>query len=225
MTGETPARLERIGQMSKEKQVSKTGAGPGRLLEDGRPLTTGEIAAYCQVTLRAVLKWVSSGKLKAYRTPGRHCRVRQADFVDFLRRYNMPVPADLSSVSQPPKRVLIVDDDQTMTRTLQHMLNTAGGYLVDVAYDGFSAGFKFAVDRPDLLTLDLRMPVMDGIKVLSMLRADPRNKGVKILIITAVSDMEEIEEVLKLGADDFLIKPIKHEEFLEKAAALTGLAG
>ena len=69
------------------------------------------------------------------------------------------------------------------------------------------------------------MPVMDGIKVLSMLRADPRNKGVKILIITAVSDMEEIEEVLKLGADDFLIKPIKHEEFLEKAAALTGLAG
>ena len=119
--------------MGEKKQVSKPGEGQGRLLEDGRPLTTGEIAAYCQVTLRAVLKWVSTGKLKAYRTPGRHCRVRQEDFVDFLRRYNMPVPAELSSVTHPPKRVLIVDDDPTMTRSLQHMLTTAGGYMVDVA--------------------------------------------------------------------------------------------
>ncbi len=206
--------------MKKKKQVSKTGEGQGRLLEDGRPLTTGEIAAYCQVTLRAVLKWVATGKLKAYRTPGRHCRVRQADFVDFCRRYNMPVPAELSSVSQPPTRVLIVDDDQTMTRSLQHMLNTTGGYMVDVAYDGFSAGFKFAVDRPDLMTLDLRMPVMDGYKVLSMIRADPRNAGVKILVISAVSDQEEIKEVLGLGADAYMIKPIKREEFLQKAAEL-----
>lgn len=209
--------------MSKDKQVSKAGTGQGRLLEDGRPLTTGEIAAYCQVTLRAVLKWVSNGKLKAYRTPGRHCRVRQSDFVDFLRRYNMPVPADFTSVSSPPKRVLIVDDDQTTTRSLQHMLNTAGGYAVDIAYDGFSAGYKFAVDRPDLMTLDLRMPVMDGYKVLSMLRADPRNAGVKILVVSAVSDQDEIEEVMGLGADDYLVKPVSSEKFLSKVAELVAV--
>lgn len=207
--------------MSKDKQVSKTGAGQGRLLEDDRPLTTGEIATYCQVTLRAVLKWVSTGKLKAYRTPGRHCRVRPEDFVDFLRRFNMPVPKELSSVSQPPKRVLIVDDDPTMTRSLQHMLNTVGGYLVDVAYDGFSAGFKFAVDRPDLMTLDLRMPVMDGYKVCSLIRADPRNAGMKILVISSVSDEEEMQEVLGLGADAYMTKPVSREKFLNKVAELT----
>jgi len=56
------------------------------------PLTTGQIAEYCHVTYRAVLKWIEAGKLKAYRTPGKHSRVKVGDFVDFLTEYKMPIP-------------------------------------------------------------------------------------------------------------------------------------
>ena len=65
------------------------------------------------------------------------------------------------------------------------------------------------------------MPVMDGYKVLSMIRADPRNAGVKIIVISAVSDRDEINDVLGLGADAYMIKPIKREEFLEQITRLS----
>ena len=51
-----------------------------------RPLTTGQIAKYCHVTHRGVLKWVESGKLRAYRTPGKHSRVSIEDFLHFLKQ-------------------------------------------------------------------------------------------------------------------------------------------
>ena len=53
-----------------------------------RPLTSGEIADFCHVTDRAVLKWIEEGKLKAYRTPGNHSRVHVADFLNFLKEFN-----------------------------------------------------------------------------------------------------------------------------------------
>lgn len=58
-----------------------------------KPLTTGQVAQYCHVTHRGVLKWVKAGKLKAYRTPGRHNRINIEDFLSFLKEYGMPVPS------------------------------------------------------------------------------------------------------------------------------------
>ena len=66
-------------------------------MDDRKPLTTGQIAEYCHVTHRAVLNWVESGKLPAYRTPGKHSRVSVEDFVSFLHEYHMPVPAELAA--------------------------------------------------------------------------------------------------------------------------------
>jgi two-component system response regulator VicR len=59
-------------------------------LEEERPLTTGDVAMHCYVSNAAVLKWIKSGKLKAYRTPGRHYRIRRADFNTFLDTHGMP---------------------------------------------------------------------------------------------------------------------------------------
>src|SRR5271168_2401834 len=86
-----------------------------------RPLTTGQIAQYCHVTHRGVLKWVESGKLKAYRTPGKHSRVSVEDFLSFLKEYNMPVPVELQPVSLLTK-VLIVDDDRGIVYSLRRIL-------------------------------------------------------------------------------------------------------
>ena len=59
-------------------------------MENQRPLTTGDVARHCYVTNVAVLKWIRSGKLKAYRTPGGHCRIKREDFRAFLDNHGMP---------------------------------------------------------------------------------------------------------------------------------------
>jgi two-component system response regulator VicR len=180
-----------------------------------KPLTTGEIAQYCHVTHRAVLKWVASGKLAAYRTPGMHSRVKVEDFVTFLIKYNMPVPEELKPASTK-FRILIVDDDRGMVHSLQRTLMLDNKFEIDVAFDGFEAGKKFSSFRPELIILDLRMPGIDGYQVCSIIRNDPQNKNIKILAISGTSEPQEIQKIKELGANDFLQKPFTNKVLKEK---------
>jgi excisionase family DNA binding protein len=174
------------------------------------PLTTGEIAKYCHVTHRGVLKWVESGKLKAYRTPGKHSRVSIEDFLNFLKEYNMPVPLELQPASLL-KKVLIVDDDRGIVHSLRRILMLENKYIIEEAFDGFEAGKKFTAFQPDLIILDIHMPALDGFQVYANIRQDPNSKNTKILIISGVSEPNEIQKIMDLGADGFLQKPFTNE--------------
>jgi excisionase family DNA binding protein len=174
-----------------------------------RPLTTGEVAAFCHVTDRAVLKWIEEGKLKAYRTPGNHSRINTADILNFLKEYNMPIPEEF----QPggAKKILIVDDDKEMVSAIRRVLANQRKYEIDVAYDGFTAGKKFVEFRPDLVLLDIRMPGLDGYEVCSLLRQNPETQGIKVIIISGILDMDAVEKIMKIGANDYLTKPFRNE--------------
>lgn len=187
-----------------------------------RPLTTGEIAGYCHVTHRAVLKWVDSGKLKAYRTPGKHSRVEVKDFLDFLNAYNMPIPPDLS-FDTGKKRVLIVDDDKNIVQTIKRVLMTQNHYEIDVAYDGFDAGRKFFAFKPDMVILDIQMPGVDGYEVCAHIRKDPANTAVRILAISGVLDGAGEKRILKLGADEYLAKPFDNQDLKSKMEKLLNI--
>lgn len=179
------------------------------------PLTTGQIAKYCHVTHRGVLKWVESGKLRAYRTPGMHSRVSIEDFLHFLKQYNMPIPADL----QPPstkKKILIVDDDRGIVNSLQRVLLMENKYIIEAAFNGFQAGRKFFEFKPDFIILDICMPGMDGYQVCANIRQDLNNKHVKILAISGLSEPHEIKKIMDLGADDYLQKPFSNEILQQK---------
>jgi excisionase family DNA binding protein len=185
------------------------------------PLTTGEVAQYCHVTHRAVLKWVESGKLKAYRTPGKHSRVSVENFVAFLHLYNMPVPAEL----QPPaalKKILIVDDDPGIVHSLERTLMLENKYEIATALDGFEAGRKFSTFKPDFIILDIRMPRLDGYEVCAHIRKDPKNKNTKILAISGMSEPHEIKKILELGANDYLQKPFSNEALQGKIKEMLG---
>jgi excisionase family DNA binding protein len=190
--------------------------------EDNKgPLTTGQIAKYCHVTHRGVLKWVASGKLKAYRTPGQHSRVKVEDFLDFLKKYDMPVPAELQ---QEPvlKKILIVDDDQGIVHSLRRILMMENKYIIEEAFDGFKAGQKFMTFKPDLIILDIHMPGLDGFQVYANIRNDPNNKDTKVLIISGVNDEKEIKRIEGLGADGFLPKPFRNEVLKESIRKALG---
>jgi excisionase family DNA binding protein len=188
-----------------------------------RPLTTGEIALYCHVTDRAVLKWIDEGKLKAYRTPGNHSRVNIDDFLAFLKTYNMPVPKELLPGSGK-KKILIVDDDKEMVSATKRVLLSHGDFEVDTAFDGFAAGQKFSEFKPDLILLDIKMPGMDGFEVCQHLRKDPAGKDVKIIVLSGALDMDGMERIMKLGANDYLTKPFRNEFLMIKVGRVLGIS-
>ncbi len=188
----------------------ETGKNP-----QNKALTTGQIAQHCHVTHRAVLKWVASGKLKAYRTPGMHSRVNVQDFLEFLQKYQIPVPAEFNS-TPVIKKVLIVDDDRGMVHSIQRALVLENKYIIETAFDGFEAGKKFATFKPDFMVMDIRMPGMDGYQVCTSIRKDAQNNHIKILAISALNDPQEVKKILELGANDYIEKPFGNETLVRK---------
>ncbi|MDE1920246.1 MAG: response regulator [Candidatus Omnitrophica bacterium] len=188
---------------------------------DQKALTTYEIAKYCHVTPRTANQWINEGKIKAYRTVGNHSRVQINDFLSFLKRYNMPVPAELASLQQnDKKRVLIVDDDRGMVDSIRRFLIREKSYDLEIAYDGFEAGQKFSDFKPDLVILDIKMPGLNGYEVCSKIRGNPENKDVKILLISGITDQAELEQAKVSQADDYLAKPFSNAALKVKIDAL-----
>ena len=184
-----------------------------------KALTTYDIADHCQVTPRTVIQWINEGKLKAYRTPGNHSRVQIEDFWDFLKKYNMPFPEDVM-FKPKKKRVLIVDDDKSMVDAIHRVLKKEKIYDLEVAYDGFEAGEKFFVFKPDMVILDIKMPGLDGYQLCSRIRGNQKNKNVRILLISGIIDKKETIRVKESGADDYLAKPFSNKNLKVKIEEL-----
>lgn len=189
-----------------------------------RPLTTGETAAYCRVSLRTVLRWIKRGDLEAYQLPGRgDNRVEAASLVRFLRSHAMPVPRDLAAVvasgdgaSGGP--VLIVDHDEASAQAIQRVLGRAGFETV-VATDGFRAGALLEATAPPVMTLDLAMPGLGGIDAIRFVRDADRLNRTRILVVSAPG-WQELDRALQSGADDILTKPFDNAVLVTKVEAL-----
>ena len=113
----------------------------------------------------------------------------------------------------PRETVLVVDDERLVRWSLQQKLEQ-WGYHVVVAEDGATALGRVQIDNPDLITLDVKLPDMTGIQVLTELRN--RNVNVPVVMITAFGVIEDAIQSLRLGAYDFIEKPINFER-LENA--------
>jgi two-component system phosphate regulon response regulator PhoB len=119
------------------------------------------------------------------------------------------------------RRVLVVDDDET-TRTLLRRLLATEGYAVEEASDGPAALEKVAACPPDLLLLDVMMPGQDGLDVLAAVR---RRSDVPIILLTARGDEGDRVVGLRLGADDYVVKPFSPAELAARIATVLRRAG
>lgn len=113
-------------------------------------------------------------------------------------------------------RVLVVDDEAHIRAALERAL-TARGYVVDTAADGAEGLDRIATASPDLVVLDLNMPVMDGLEMCRRLRAW---SSVPVLVLSVREEEPEKIAALDLGADDYLTKPFGVGEFLARVRAL-----
>ncbi len=179
-------------------------------------LTTGEAARHCGVTFRTVIRWIERGRLKAYKLPGRgDHRIRADDFVIFLRENSMPVPDEFGGGN---RMILVVEDQPEMAAAIRRVL-TRANYEVAVARDGFEAGTLLARHRPSLVTLDLKMPGVDGLQVLTYIREHSEHADTRVLVISAETT-EGLERALIAGANDVLQKPFENTELLKKIEQL-----
>ncbi len=185
-----------------------------------RILSSGDVARYCGVHFRTVIRWIEKGSLKAYKLPGRgNNRIEERDFLEFLSTNNLPVPPEFKKAN---KRILIVDDDHAMASAMQRVLKRSG-FETQVAHDGFSAGSMLANFEPVLMILDLSMPGMSGFDVLDFIGQDKNYKYLKVLVVSALED-GQLQRAKRAGANDCLSKPFDNKHLLQKVSELSNQA-
>ena len=111
------------------------------------------------------------------------------------------------------KSILIVDDDATALRSMKNLLATH--YKILVANSGMNAITILAKNKVDLILLDFEMPIINGPKVLEMIRSDPNTSNIPVMFLTAKGDKRSIMEVLRFKPEKYLLKTMLPKDVLE----------
>ncbi len=117
------------------------------------------------------------------------------------------------------KRVLIADDEPNIVASLEFLMEQAG-FEVKVAADGAAVLALVASFRPDLVLLDVMMPVKNGYEVCQLLKNDPGTRDVKVILLSAKGRDVEVAKGLELGADAYVTKPFSTRELVAKVKEL-----
>lgn len=115
-------------------------------------------------------------------------------------------------------KILIVDDEQDIVEFIKYNLNKEGFETMS-AYDGVEAVRNAKLFKPDLILLDMMMPIKDGMQTIKELRGNPDFDATVIIFLTAMSDETSEIKGLEAGADDYIAKPIKTELLLTRVKA------
>jgi len=114
--------------------------------------------------------------------------------------------------------ILVVEDDERISKVMSNVLGT-GGYITHTVKDGLEA-MEFLKDNvPDIILLDLMLPGLDGMEVLKRVRESPLTMEVPVIVVTALDDFKTKIKGLYIGADDYLVKPVKSLELLARVKA------
>jgi len=121
-----------------------------------------------------------------------------------------------------PNKILIAEDEPNIVVSLEFLLKGAG-YEVAVARDGASALKLAATLHPDLVVLDVMLPLLDGFEVCRRIRSNPATKDTRILMLTARGRESEMAKGVAAGANAYMTKPFATKELIETVAGLIGM--
>jgi two-component system chemotaxis response regulator CheY len=139
----------------------------------------------------------------------------------------MTVKPDLPGDSKPPAgqkpdgtkyRVLVVDDSMFIAKQLGQILQSEGFEVAGNAADGAQGVEAFKTLKPDLVTMDITMPVMDGVTALEKILA--LDKEAKVIMVSALGKEDVVKKCLLMGAKSFIIKPLDRTKVLERVISI-----
>ena len=176
--------------------------------------TTHDLSRLLHVNPRSVINWIEQERLQSFRTPGGYRRVRHEDLMAFLRKHKIPMPSALATGSFS---VLVVENEEDLSQTLQTSLAAQNGYKVSTARDGISALLAIGRDRPDLMILDIKIPGVDGLEVCRQIKSDPKSHTA---VIAIGGHADGASNAARAGADAFLMKPIDLDALMSQVKRL-----
>jgi excisionase family DNA binding protein len=179
--------------------------------------TTGEAAEICRISQQTIIRCFDAGRLEGFRVPGsRFRRIPRQSLVKFMKDNKIP----LDSIESGKKKILIVDDDAEIIELIVDVLNRDGRFETKTASSGYEAGMATQRFRPELILLDYMLPDVNGNVVCQTIRKNPEFENIKIIIVSGVVKQEEIAQLLKSGAQDFIRKPFDVAELTEKITSV-----
>ena len=184
-------------------------------MKSQKAYTTFEAARICHVTHHSIKNWIKQGLIKASRTPGGHYRILEDDLNDFREKYDM-FPEERG---REKPVVMVVDDEQDALDLIERVLSEENVDIVKVS-NATEAGLKVAQLTPDLILLDFLMPEVNGFEVCKALRGNEQTRDIPIMAVTCLTKEEDIERIFEVGADEYLAKPFKVDDLLEKVREL-----
>lgn len=121
------------------------------------------------------------------------------------------------------KKILIADDEANIVVSLEYLLQREG-YIVSIARDGQEALEAIERDAPDLVLLDVMMPIKTGFEVCASVRANPAMAHTRILMLTAKGRDTDLAKGMALGADGYMTKPFATRELVARVAEMLAQA-
>jgi excisionase family DNA binding protein len=183
--------------------------------------TTGEAAEICNVSQQTIIRCFDSGRLEGFKVPGsKFRRIPRQSLVKFMKTNKIP----LDSLDSGKKKVLIVDDDAEIVELMVNVLARDGRFDIETASSGYEAGIATEQFRPDLILLDYMLPDVNGNIVCQTIKSNPEFEDIRIIIVSGVVKQDEIDQLLKCGAEDFIKKPFNIVELTDKIAGVLQVA-
>lgn len=178
--------------------------------------TTGEAAEVCRVSQQTIIRCFDAGRLEGFRVPGsRFRRIPRQNLIKFMKDNSIP----LDNLESGKQRILVVDDDEEIVELIVDILTRDGRFEIETASSGYEAGIATQQFRPDLILLDYMLPDVNGNVVCQTIRKNPEFENTKIIIVSGVVKQDEISQLLKSGAEDFIKKPFSINELTDKITA------
>jgi excisionase family DNA binding protein len=174
-------------------------------------LTLGQAARYLGVAQSTIRKWSDNGRVRVYKTPGRHRRYRRDDLDAFLERSG-------PEARQGPV-VLIVDDDDRLREYVRVNLEMEGYTVLEAA--SAEDGMRVLDDsRPDLILLDVMMPQVDGWEMLQRVHDRHGVGSIPVVMFSGKVDERAADEAAERGAQGFIGKPFDPQELIARTRQL-----
>jgi CheY-like chemotaxis protein len=178
--------------------------------------TTGDVADICGVSQQTVIRCFDAGKIEGFRVPGSKFRkIPRHSLIKFMKENNVP----LEKLDSGKKKILIVDDDAEIIELIVDVLARDGRFETKTASSGYEAGISTQMFRPDLILLDYMLPDINGNIVCQTIKKNPQFENIKIIIVSGVVKRDEIDHLLKSGAEDFIKKPFDITKLVGKIAS------